>query len=182
MLSFLDIVILVVLTIGLWRGFQLGLMRSLVGLFGWLFALVLATFFAKPLAPMFADFFDNEISSIVASFLAVAILVLTLLQLILWVMSRALKGLKLSFLDKLAGAMFGFGKNALAVLLLISVVAPFVQQTNFWQNSQIAKSLLPLAPFAVDLSKQISEKMRENGQKGLDELNKVSKQAGEIVY
>lgn len=181
-MSFLDIVILAILTVGLWRGFQLGLMRSLVGLFGWLLALILASFFAKPLSPLFAQFFDNEISSIVASFLAVAIGVLTVLQLILWLMSRTLKGLKLSFLDKLAGAMFGFGKNALAVLLLISVVAPFVQQANFWQNSQIAKGLLPFTPFAVALSKQLSQEIRENGQKGLDELNKASKKASETIY
>lgn len=174
--------ILVLLFTGLWRGFRLGFMRSLVGLFGWFFALIFASFFAKPLAPLFLGFFDNEISSLVASFLAVAGLVLVVLQCILWVVSRALKGLRLSFLDKLAGAVFGFAKNALAILLLISVIAPFVQQTNFWQNSEIAKSLLPLTPFAVELSKQMREKVRGEGQRGFEELNKASKHAGQVIY
>lgn len=181
-MSFLDICILVVLILGLWRGFRVGLLRSLVGLFGWLFALVLATFLAKPLSPLFASFFANEISSIITAFLMVAITVISVLHLILWLMSRTLKGLKLSFLDKLAGAVFGFGRNFLAVLLLISVVAPFAERTNFWQDTQIAKSLLPLTPFVVSLSKQIGNEMRENGQKGLDELGKISKKASETIY
>lgn len=180
-MSFLDIVILGSLVLGLWRGFRLGLMRSLVGLFGWLVALILATFFAKPLSPLLFGVFDSPISALVGAFILIALAVLIVLQLVLWVMSGTLKGLKLSFLDKLTGAGFGIARNFLAILLIINVIAPFINQTNIWQNSQIAKNLLPLTPFAVNLSEKLSQEIRENGEKGLQNLDKASKQASEII-
>lgn len=77
--------------LGLWRGFRLGLMRSLVGLFGWLVALILATFFAKPLSPLLFGVFDSPISALVGAFILIALAVLIVLQLVLWVMSGTLK-------------------------------------------------------------------------------------------
>lgn len=180
-MSVLDIFILVALVLGLWRGFQTGLLRSLVGLFGWLFALIFATFFAKPFSPFLAGFFDSQIITLVASFVVVALFVLIGLHLILWVMSHTLKGLKLGFLDKITGAICGVGKNLLAILLLMSVIVPFVQNANFWKNSVIAPALLPLTPFAVYLSKKIGEQVQQNSQKGFDTLDKASQEANQAV-
>lgn len=50
-MSGLDIVIAVVVLIGLWRGFQVGLIKTAVGLLGWFVALVVATRLASSIAP-----------------------------------------------------------------------------------------------------------------------------------
>ena len=42
-MTLLDMVVLFVLFMGLWQGFNNGLMRSLVGMLGWLLALLLAS-------------------------------------------------------------------------------------------------------------------------------------------
>lgn len=176
-MSVLDIIILVFLVSGLWQGFNHGLMRSLVSLFGWLFAFIFATFFAKPLAPLFTSVVDSPVLSVIAAFIAVALGVIVGLQLILWVMSRTLKGLKLSFVDKLAGAVFAVAKNLMIILLIISVAAPFVKQQNFWQHSQIAPALLPYAPFAVNLSKRLAQDVSNTAGKGIQSLDNLSNKA-----
>lgn len=171
----LDILILAFLVIGLWQGFHNGLLRSLVGLFGWLFALLFATYFAKPLAPLFASMVDEPILQVVAAFIAVALAMIVGLQVILWLMSRTLKGLKLSILDKLAGAIFAVGKNLLIIMLLISVLAPFVSNWQVWRASNIAPALVSYAPFAVGVSKQLSKEVGSVADKGIEQLDKLSK-------
>lgn len=174
-MAILDILILMGLVIGLWQGFSAGLLKSLVGLFGWLVALIFATYFAKPLSPMLAGLFDTPVLTLLASFILVALFVLIGLHLMLWVMSHTLKGLKLGILDKLAGAFFGVGKNFLMILLLLSAISPFIQHASFWKNATIANQLLPLTPFAVDLSKKIANEVRDNSQQGFGHLDKMSK-------
>ena len=49
-MSGLDIVIAVVVLIGLWRGFQVGLIKTAVGLVGWFIALIAATRLAGSVA------------------------------------------------------------------------------------------------------------------------------------
>ncbi|ELA08239.1 colicin V production protein [Moraxella macacae 0408225] len=176
-MAILDVLILISLVMGLWQGFSAGLLKSLVGLFGWLFALIFATYFAKPLAPMLAGLFETPVLTpvltLLAAFILVALFLLVGLHLILWVMSHTLKKLKLSILDKLAGAFFGVGKNFLIILLLLSMIAPFIQQTKFFNNTIIAKQLLPLTPFAVDLSKKIANEVKNNSQQGFEHLDKI---------
>ena len=171
-MTLLDMLVLFVLFIGLWQGFNNGLMRSLVGMFGWLLALLLASYLAKPLAPFFVSFTGSTGLSIIAAFLAIGLFVIVGLQIVLWVMSKTLQGLRLSILDKLAGAGFGLVKNLVIVLMVLSLLAPFVGQRDFWQQSKFANALLPLAPFATQITQQLAttlgktaaDKMGQMGQ------------------
>lgn len=170
----LDTLIIMSLFFGLWQGFRNGLLRSLVGMFGWLIALVCASFFAKPLSPLFEPMFDAPVLAILASFIAVALLIIIALQLVLWLMNKTLKGLKLTFVDKIAGAIFAVAKNLMIILLILSMIVPFIQQTPFWQHSIFAQSLMPFAPFAVQMSKKIANEMQQTTQQSMQELDKMA--------
>ena len=130
-MTLLDMVVLFVLFMGLWQGFNNGLMRSLVGMFGWLLALLLASYLAKPLAPFFVSLTGSTPLSIIAAFLAIGLFVIVGLQIVLWVMSKTLQGLRLSILDKLAGAGFGLVKNLVIVLMVLSLLAPLSVNVTF---------------------------------------------------
>ena len=164
------------LVVGLWQGYRNGLMRSLVGLFGWLIALIAATYLAKPFASFFASFTDSSVLAIMMAFLAVALAIIVILQLVLWVLSGALKGLKLSIVDQLAGAVFASAKNLLVILMVLSVVAPFIKDRMIWQNSPIAQALLPMAPFALDFSKRLAAEVKNNTHASLNELDKANRE------
>lgn len=169
-MTILDMVVLFVLFMGVWQGFHNGLMRSLVGMFGWLMALLLASYLAKPFAPFFSSFTDSPVLSTIAAFLAIALFVIIGLQLVLWVMSKTLQGLRLSILDKLAGAGFGLLKNLVIVLMLLSLLAPFVNQRPFWQQSKFANALLPLAPFATQMTNAIANTVATTASDGMGQL------------
>ena len=54
-MSGLDIIIAIVVLIGLWRGFQAGLIKTAVGLMGWFVALIVATRLATSIAPQLSS-------------------------------------------------------------------------------------------------------------------------------
>lgn len=171
-MSIFDIVILLMLFFGLWQGFRAGLLRSVVSLFGWLFALVFATYFAKPLAYLFVGIVDSPVLTVVISFIAVGLAVVVGLQIILWMMSKTMQGLKLGPLDKLAGAVFGCGKNLLVVLLLISLLAPLLSTTKIWQTSQLLPELLPFSPFAMEVSKKMANQVATTTTTSLEKMSR----------
>lgn len=171
-MTFLDMVVLLILLMGLWQGFNNGLMRSVVAMFGWLLAFLLASYLAKPLSPFFYSLTDSSALSTIAAFLAIGLFVIIGLQIILWVMSKTLQGLRLSILDKLSGAGFGLAKNLVVVLMLLSLLAPLVGQSTFWQQSKFAKALLPLAPFATQLTKEMAHTV---GKTASDSMGRMAR-------
>ena len=60
-MSGLDIVIAVVVLIGLWRGFQVGLIKTAPRLLGWFVALVVATRLASSIAPQLIGIVENPV-------------------------------------------------------------------------------------------------------------------------
>ena len=40
--------------------------------------------------------------------------------------------------------------------MVLSLLAPFVSQRDFWQQSRFANALLPLAPFAKQVTQQLA--------------------------
>ncbi|MDN6275461.1 CvpA family protein [Psychrobacter sp.] len=150
-MSGLDIVIAVVVLIGLWRGFQVGLIKTAVGLLGWFVALVVATRLASSIAPQLIGIVENPVLQIALAFLLVVIAVLAVMHLAAFVFSGVLSSLRLSVLDKMAGGVLGAAKNILVVLVVLSVSAPMLVQMPQWQTSVIAPELMPYAPMGKAL-------------------------------
>lgn len=154
-MSGLDIIIAAMVLIGLWRGFQLGLAKTAVGMVGWFIALIAATRLASSVAPTLSGVVENPVLQIALAFLLVVLVVLAVMHLIAFVFSSALKTLKLGALDKLAGGVLGATKNVLVVLVGLSVTAPLLVQMPIWQSSILAPELLPYAPVAKALASDV---------------------------
>jgi membrane protein required for colicin V production len=43
------------------------------------------------------------------------------------------------------------------MLIIISVIGPWAQQSPTWQHSTLAPALMPYAPLAMQVSKQVAE-------------------------
>lgn len=151
-MSGLDIMIAVVVLIGLWRGFQAGLIKTAVGLFGWFIALIAGTQLASSIAPAMAGFTESSALQLSLAFIAVAVVVLVAMHLAAALSSGVMKTLRLGILDKMAGGVFGAAKNTLIILVIMSAGAPLLLQLPQWQNSVIAPELLPYAPMAKSLA------------------------------
>ena len=150
-MSGLDIVIAVVVLIGLWRGFQLGLVKTAVGLVGWLIALIAATRLAGSVSPQLSGIVQNPVLQMAMAFLLVVIIILAVMHLVAFVFSGVLKTLRLGIVDKMAGGVLGAAKNVLMVLVVLSVSAPLLVQMPQWQTSVLAPELMPYAPMGKEL-------------------------------
>ncbi len=147
-MSGLDIVIAIVVLIGLWRGFQVGLIKTAVGLAGWFIALIAATRLAGVVSPQLSGLIQNPVLQMAMAFLLVVIIILAIMHLVAFVFSGVLKTLRLGVLDKMAGGVLGAAKNVLIVLVVLSVSAPLLVQMPQWETSVLAPELLPYAPMA----------------------------------
>ena len=150
-MSGLDIVIAIVVLIGLWRGFQVGLIKTAVGLVGWFIALVAATQLAGAVSPQLSGIVQSPVLQIALAFLLVVIVILTIMHVVAFVFSGVLKTLRLGFVDKMAGGVLGAAKNVLMVLVVLSVSAPLLVQLPQWQTSVLAPELMPYAPMGKAL-------------------------------
>lgn len=150
-MSGLDIVIAFVVLIGLWRGFQAGLIKTAVGLAGWFIALIAATQLASSIAPQLTGIVQNPVLQMASAFLLVVIAVLAIMHLVAFVFSGVLKTLRLGVVDKMAGGVLGAAKNVLMILVVLSISSPLLVQMPQWQTSVLAPELLPYAPMAKTL-------------------------------
>lgn len=151
-MSALDIVIAVIVLVGLWRGFQVGLIKTAVGLVGWLIALIAATRLASAVGPQLSGFTENPVLQTALAFLVVVIVILAVMHLLAFIFSSALKTLNLGIVDKMAGGVLGAAKNVLMVLVVLSISAPLLVQLPQWQTSVLAPELMPFAPMGKELA------------------------------
>ncbi|MFZ3192253.1 MAG: CvpA family protein [Moraxellaceae bacterium] len=153
----LDLLILVTIALCVWRGFQLGLIRSVLSLMGWLVGLYVGSRYARELAPLFAEWIETPAFQTVVAFLLLIFSVFLVFRLLSALLVSVLQALALRPLERLAGAAFGAAKGGLIVLILISVVAPWLKSAQWWQQSNMVQQLIPYAPLAMQVSKQLAE-------------------------
>ncbi|MGP4713115.1 MULTISPECIES: CvpA family protein [unclassified Psychrobacter] len=151
-MSGLDIMIAFVVLIGLWRGFQVGLIKTAVGLVGWFIALITATRLANSIAPQLSGIVENPVLQMALAFLLVVLIILAVMHTLAFVFSSALKTLNLGVVDKLAGGVLGAAKNILVILVILSISAPLLVQLPQWETSVIAPELMPYAPMGKELA------------------------------
>lgn len=151
-MSGLDIMIAIIVLVGLWRGFQVGLIKTAVGLLGWFIALIAATRLAGSIAPQLSSLIENPVLQMALAFLLVVIVILATMHLLAFVFSSALKTLNLGVVDKMAGGVLGAAKNILMVLVVLSISAPLLVQLPQWETSVLAPELMPYAPMGKELA------------------------------
>lgn len=153
-MSLLDIAIMFLVVLGVWRGYQAGMIKTLSSLCAWLFALIVASRMAKVLSVFFVDFIDNSILQIALAFVVIVLFVVMAVHLVAGSILKTIRFLKLGFLDRLAGGILGAMTATLKVLFVLSVAAPLLVRMPIWQESGLAQSLLPYAPVAQTLLKK----------------------------
>ncbi len=167
-LNILDFILMGFTLFGMIKGFRIGLIQSIVSFVGWFIALIVGSRLAPVIAPKFVNVVDSEILQLALGFLAVALCILAVLQVIVWIVKKMLETLKLSFLDKFAGGILGAFKHILIILVVLNFMFPVFSKMPFWQKSVLAPELLPYAP----LAKTVIDKTKASMGDGLQTLNK----------
>jgi|GEM_PF-284014 len=154
--TLLDVGIALIVLWSLYKGFRAGLIESLVGMLGWIITLYVGTHFARSLGYLFANIVHDPILQTALAFLVIVLLMLS----IMWGLSLVLKSLvdalALTPLEKLAGGVFGAARGVLVVLVIMSLIGSWASSTTWWQQSVLAPALLPYAPLALQMGKELA--------------------------
>lgn len=147
-MSWLDIIILLPLLIGLVRGLMKGLITEIIAIA----AVVFGFFGAKLWGQAFSAWIITQFTwpQAVCDAVAYALLFLGItlvLNIIARIISRILKAINLGWMNRLLGGVFGAAKWALVVLALVFCVNKLDTQFHFLQEDLKSSSLL--YPYAV---------------------------------
>jgi membrane protein required for colicin V production len=153
-LNFIDIIILIAITIGFILGFKDGFVRKLVGIIGFLVAIILATLLSKSVGifiePVFnIEFYLSEIMAWVLVFVGVMI-VTTILKRVIHPFDKVN-----NLINQLIGGFFG----VIQLLFFISAILLLLNIFNFpdkktKSNSVLYKYAHGVIPASIDLFKQ----------------------------
>lgn len=158
-MSGLDLAIMAIVLVGLWRGFVAGATRTAMSLVSWLLALFVATKLAHQFSPMFVGVVETPILQTALAFLAIFLGVIAVLQLVVYLITKALSAVKLSWLDKLAGGVLGAGVGLLKVLVVLSFTAPLLANFDVWHRSALTQAIVPYAPLAKSLLSEMASEV-----------------------
>ncbi|OAU94364.1 CvpA family protein [Moraxella catarrhalis] len=150
-MNWIDIIISIVVLLGIWRGFTAGIIKSMAMLLSWLIALVVASKTANSFSHIFAPFVDNSVLQVAMAFIAIMLITVLLVGTAASLLSRSFKALKLGFLDRIGGGVFGAATGVLKVLVVLSIISPVLALMPVAQSSVLVPSLLPYAPVAKNL-------------------------------
>ena len=152
----LDIIILIILLIGGLNGLRQGFIKAFANLIGWVFALIIGAKYAVMLAPAMGSLSHDPVVQKIAAFAFIVLIIVVCTWIVSALLNQLLKSLKLGPLNRLAGSAFGSLKGLLIVLVTMQGVSPWVNSSPHWKQSKLVQILLPYAPWATELSKDVA--------------------------
>jgi membrane protein required for colicin V production len=121
----IDIVLLIIVGISLLFGLFRGIIRTVSSLLGFIFGVIVAASFGPPIAARIGESLFITICACAILFFVTA-LVLTLAGNLL---RKAVKFIKLGWLDHLLGGLFGFLRGAFIAALLVMLLVNFSERS-----------------------------------------------------
>lgn len=139
----IDISILVITLASAVHGIARGLVRELASLFGFFLGLVVALRAHESAARMLGEDFGGTGLGRTVAFILIALVVWLVAEIAGRIVAKSLDQVKMRWLDRLAGGVFGFLRGLVMVgmmLLLIDLYMPFLQ--NAVRDSSFAPRTL----------------------------------------
>lgn len=133
-------------TISLVRGF----VREAMSLVVWAAAVVVAMSFYQGLAPLWGDLISSPSLRLVASWLALFVVVLIVGGLVSYLLAKLIQTTGLSGTDRFLGIFFGFARAAVLVLVVLIALPEMlpVDEDRWWRESLLIPEFLKFESWA----------------------------------
>jgi len=158
-----DIAIIAVTVISCLLGVGRGLVREVLSLLIWVAALIVARLFSGSVAALMIDVIDNDGIRYVVAFAVLFIITMMIGTVCVRVIVKLLSIAGLQLTDRLLGALFGFARGVIIVLVIQFFATPFVADTRLWQESQ----LVPYGVTMIERSRLFIEDVYDSGNLNL---------------
>lgn len=171
-MELIDIVILIVLGLGAFEGYRKGFLLSVLGLFGFVIAVILGIYFMSPANDwLLENVTEFNIGYPIMGFLVVFLITLILIRIVGWILKSIMNLVLLGGIDSLVGALFGAVKAAFFISLFIWQANLFkLDLPKEWRRkSEILVYVEPIAPAIVSFLEPFFPKV-EDILKNLEEV------------
>ena len=161
-MTIFDYVVLGIFAVSILLSIIRGLVREVLSIAGWVIAFVAASSYAGDFEPLLPSEVSGESLRMIVSFIALFISVLLVSGLLIMLLSALIKGVGLGLIDRLLGALFGFFRGLLVVMVLVLIAGlTALPQKSFWEQAQLSSQLETIALYVKewlpdDLSKRIN--------------------------
>ena len=118
----LDYLILIILAIGVCIGLYRGFLKEAVGTLGLVLAAMAANFVSPYARPRLNEWVESETIAAVVVWLVTFLLAMFLLNKAAYLLGRVLRSVQLSWVNRLAGGLFGGIKYTLIIALSLMIV------------------------------------------------------------
>ena len=141
-MTIFDFVVLIIVVVSVLLSIFRGIVRESLSLAGWVVAYMVAKIFAKDFVTVLPPDITDESLRMVISYSAVFLAVLIVMSMTTMLASTLIRTVGLGSVDRLLGALFGFARGLLVVLLLVlSAGLTTLPQEPFWRKALLSKPL-----------------------------------------
>ncbi|GAA0877831.1 hypothetical protein GCM10009119_07990 [Algoriphagus jejuensis] len=159
-----DIVLLILLSFGAYEGYKKGLLLSIVGLIGFVLAIILGVYFMDPVSKYLANHLDSlSFAFPVIAFLIVFGITMALVGIAGWVLKKMMNMILLGGLDSIGGAILGIVKTAFFISFFLWLANLYdLKMAKDWSaKSEYLQYIDPLAPAVIWMLEPIVPKVSE---------------------
>lgn len=151
-MNILDLIIFLILALFAIQGYRSGFIKQFFGIAGIIAAVFLTFKYMGTASPYLSSFIENPDYATITAGIIIFIISLTIIQLIAFWLEEVLKMVRINFINRLAGLIFG----AANILIIISAVLLLLAGFNFpdettRDNSVSYSSVVMVAPAAFNL-------------------------------
>lgn len=170
-MTFVDWGIVVVLLLAIAGGFSQGFFRSVFALGGLLLGLAVAAWNYGQLAAWIMPVARLGALANAIAFVLIALLVMGISDILGRVLAKTLHYMGLGFLDRLAGAAFGFFQGVMLVTLLILVTVAFFPKAQWLEHGKLPRLFFGTCHLSTHMTPaELANRVRQE----LDMLEKES--------
>lgn len=134
-----------------------GAVKEMLAIIGWLVAFYVAKTYSSMLSPMLPQDIPTEALKTLAAFLILLIAVLFINSLLSIAISSIISKVRLGWLNRLLGIVFGFAKGVLIVCVLVFLAGlTSLPKERMWTDAMLSsplevlvKSTFPWLPYSV---------------------------------
>ena len=166
-MNYLDIILLILLLLSALNGFKNGFVEELAGLVALILGIWAAIKFSAVLGGYLTDTFQCDVKYVnILAFIGIFIFVIILINIIGALISNLLKAIKLNFINRLAGLLFGALKGIIILSVFLVVINKIDQDVHlipveaknnsrmFEPVKDFAPSVFPFLDFWGDINKE----------------------------
>jgi membrane protein required for colicin V production len=125
---------------------------EVLSLLSWVTSYFVAKSWAAEVAPYMPEVLESEALKSAAAFIAVFVTTLILCGIAAWALNKLIKSFGLDWrTDGVLGALFGFLRGWMLVLVIVLASLTKLPQTPVWQDALLSKPLQNVALLARDL-------------------------------